>query len=73
MTAKKDFTEAFELVHEDGDGFQILRRKHAPDVWLLFKGDELLVAAQNQEAVIDILNRLQNLRTLAKAFNAPAY
>ena len=70
--AEKKLTDAFTLLHEE-DGFQVYRRNHAPFFWLLFKGEEMIVAAPNREAIFDILARIQNLNTLARTFAAPAY
>ena len=70
--AEKKFTDAFTLETYE-DGFQVYRRNHAPALWMLCKGDELIVAAPSREAILGLLYRIQNINTLAMAFAAPAY
>ncbi len=70
--AEKKFTDAFTLEQEE-DGFRVYRRNASPTFWMLFKGDEMIAAAPAREAILDLLARIQNLRTFARAIAAPAY
>ena len=70
--AEKKFTDAFTLEQEE-DGFRVYRRNASQTFWMLFKGDEMIAAAPAREAILDLLARIQNLRTFARAIAAPAY